>query len=149
MSRHNSKSGLFLMEMIIVILFFSICAAICVNVFAKARVTADSGRALNSAAIRSANIAETYKAAGGDLGRTAELLKEASDGDLVSVEADGSSGELIAVYDNMTVIVNKDAVDTNVNSGLVDIKAYDKAYSDGSAGATDNADEIFEMRARA
>ena len=29
MNRHNSKSGLFLMEMIIVILFFSICSAIC------------------------------------------------------------------------------------------------------------------------
>ena len=58
MSGHNSRSGLFLMEMITVILFFSICAAICVSAFAKARVMADSSRTLNDAVIQASNTAE-------------------------------------------------------------------------------------------
>lgn len=73
MSGHNSRSGLFLMEMITVILFFSICAAICVSAFAKARVTADSSRTLNDAVIQASNTAEAYKAADGDLQKTARI----------------------------------------------------------------------------
>jgi hypothetical protein len=40
MRSSSSRSGLFLIEMVLVILFFSICAAVCMRVFAAARQTA-------------------------------------------------------------------------------------------------------------
>ena len=146
MSRQNSRSGLFLMEMIIVILFFSICAAICVNVFAKARVTADGARALNSAASRAANVAETYKAADGDIERAAQLLQSASGSDLESAEAvaepDGS-GSLTAVYEDMTIILSENS------SGAADIKAYSSEPDGAAAGSPDEKGELFKMTVRA
>ncbi len=144
MSRHNSKSGLFLMEMIIVILFFSICAAICVNVFAKARVTSDSSRELNNAAIRSSNIAEVYKAADGDLQQTAALLNELSGEDLQTAEAESETadkvGTLTVEYDDMTAEL------TVGDDGLAEINTY-SAEKNAPAGHAEKS--IFTMHVRA
>lgn len=139
MSGHNSRSGLFLMEMIIVILFFSICAAICVSAFAKARVTADSSRALNDAVIQASNTAEAYKASGGDLRKTAELLSSAADGSMISAEAEtiGTEEKLTVSYKDMTVVLEKK------DDGLADVTAY----GPGSAGASAK-ETIFTMHAR-
>ncbi len=137
MSRHNSKSGLFLMEMIIVILFFSICAAICVNVFAKARVISDSSRDLNNAAIRSSNIAEVYKAADGDMQKTAQLLESVSDDDLQSAETGSADNAdiLTVIYKDMTVILSC------ADDGLADVTAYSNKKTD--------KESIFTMHVRA
>ena len=139
MSGHNSRSGLFLMEMITVILFFSICAAICVSAFAKARVTADSSRTLNDAVIQASNTAEAYKAADGDLQKTAELINGAADSSMMAAEADTSGKEKLKVsYEDMTVILEKK------DDGLADVTAY----GPGSAGASDKK-TIFTMHVRA
>lgn len=135
MSRHNSKSGLFLMEMIIVILFFSICSAVCVSIFAKARIMADDSRDLNNAVIRSSNIAEIYKAAGGELNKTARLLKNDSDSDLQSAEEEdtGKGEKLTVLYEDMTIMLS-------VADSLATVTAYDKK---------NDTDSIFTMHVRA
>lgn len=135
MSRHNSKSGLFLMEMIIVILFFSICSAVCVSIFAKARIMADDSRDLNNAVIRSSNIAEVYKAASGELSKTAWLLKNDSDSDLQSAEEEdiGKGKKLTVSYEDMTIVLS-------VTDDLATVTAYDKK---------NNIDSIFTMHIRA
>lgn len=139
MSGHNSRSGLFLMEMIIVILFFSICAAICVSAFAKARVTADSSKSLNDAVIQTSNTAEAYKAAGGDLQKTAELIDSADDSSMISaeVETTGAEEKLTISYKDMTIVLEKK------DDSLADVTAY----GPGSAGASDKA-AIFTMHVR-
>ena len=58
--RTHNRSSLFLMEMIIAILFFSLCAAICIQVFARAHTLNNESTNLIEASNLSHNIAEVY-----------------------------------------------------------------------------------------
>lgn len=69
--KSRSKSSLFLMELIIVLMFFSLCAATCMQIFANAKVKTDYSRDLTNAAFVAESVAEVYKAVGGDLEATA------------------------------------------------------------------------------
>ena len=64
MSKVNtrSKSSLFLMEIIIVLCFFSLSAAICMKVFASAKVKTDYARDLTNATYAAESLAESFKA---------------------------------------------------------------------------------------
>lgn len=68
MSKNNySKSELFLMEFIVVILFFSLCAAICISGFVKANNVSEASEKLNHAVILAQSIAEKIKATSGNV----------------------------------------------------------------------------------
>lgn len=68
-----SKSQIFLLEFIIVVLFFTICSTICISVFIKAdRISKDSSRDVN-ALIVAQNAAECFKAS--DSADPGEYLK--------------------------------------------------------------------------
>lgn len=97
MNRQRSKAGLFLMEMILVIFFFSICAAICVNLFAGAKMTSEKSVQLNNAVVRSTNLAEIYKSADGDLGEAAEILEGLEDPAVAKIEVTIESVSLAQV----------------------------------------------------
>lgn len=71
----TSRSSLFLMEMMVVILFFSLCAAICVHVFVNARETSEASYDLSCAVLAAQNTAECYKAVAGDWKQIAALLE--------------------------------------------------------------------------
>ena len=65
MSKINrTKSELFLMEFIVVILFFSLSAAICINAFVKANHISEESKLLNGAMILAQSTAEEIKATG-------------------------------------------------------------------------------------
>lgn len=65
MSKRNyAKSELFLMEFIVVILFFSLCAAICISAFVKANTISEDSKSLNHAVILAQSAAEKIKATG-------------------------------------------------------------------------------------
>ena len=72
--QHAPKATLFLMELVIVIFFFSICAAICANMFGSAQQMADNSENLSRAVVEARSVASCYKAADGDLEKTARLL---------------------------------------------------------------------------
>ena len=72
--QNRSKSTLFLMELIIVIFFFSICAAICVNVFGSAQQMARDSHHLSNAVMPARSPPGCYKSADGDTGAAVELL---------------------------------------------------------------------------
>lgn len=78
--KSRSKSSLFLMELIIVLMFFSLCAATCMQIFANAKVKTDYSRDLTNAAFVAESVAEVYKALDGDLEATASKC----DGEAVS-----------------------------------------------------------------
>jgi len=66
MSKNNhTKSELFLMEFIIVILFFSLCTAICISAFVKANHISEESKLLNGAMILAQSTAEEIKATEG------------------------------------------------------------------------------------
>ncbi len=70
----TSKSGLFLMELVLIILFFAITSAVCVNLFANAHLTSVAGKDLNKAVVEVQTAAEVVKHTKGDEERLAELL---------------------------------------------------------------------------
>jgi hypothetical protein len=60
--KNHTKSELFLMEFIAVILFFSICTAICISAFVKADNISKESDLLNGAMILAQSVAEEIKA---------------------------------------------------------------------------------------
>ncbi|MBC8571367.1 hypothetical protein [Zongyangia hominis] len=97
--RTSSKSSLFLLEMIFVILFFSLAAAVCVSLFAQAHAVSVKSSDLNAAVLRAQSAAECVKAEGAGF---AELLDHAqSDGEDTLLYYDGewrSTSQEGAVY---------------------------------------------------
>ena len=85
-----SKSSLFLMELILVILFFAISAAVCIRVFVSAEQTAERSRDLSCAVLAAQSAAECYRASGGDPETAAVLLSgsAADSGLTVGYDAD-------------------------------------------------------------
>lgn len=70
----TSRSGLFLLELMIVILFFAVTSAVCVNLFVQAHLTSTAGGELTAATREVQSAAEWLKAADGDLEKLAAQL---------------------------------------------------------------------------
>jgi hypothetical protein len=65
-----SKTAIFLFELMVVILIFSLAAAVCTNIFGKAYGFSTESKALTMAVLKAESIAEEFKAGkapGGDL----------------------------------------------------------------------------------
>lgn len=69
-----SKSGSFLMELILSILFFSIASAVCIQLFAKAHLLDQKTGYQNQAVIWAENLASLWQAANGDLSVVSDRL---------------------------------------------------------------------------
>ncbi len=84
-----TRSGLFAIELLIAIGVFSVCAAVCVGIYTKSEVMSRDSQALNCAVAAARNAAECYKAAGGDLIKTAELCGGSVRGGQLELAFDG------------------------------------------------------------
>ena len=69
-----TRSGLFAIELLIAVGVFSLCAAICVGLFVRSEVMSRDSADLSRAVAEARSAAECFKAAGGDMERTAELI---------------------------------------------------------------------------
>lgn len=56
--RHNNTSSLFLLELILVVLFFSVASALCIQIFTKAHLMSQDARDLNFAVNEVSSMAE-------------------------------------------------------------------------------------------
>ena len=72
----KSKSGLFLMELIIAICFFSVASAVCARLFVTAHSLSKNTVNINTAVRHCRNIAEIYTATGGDISEVTAILEE-------------------------------------------------------------------------
>ena len=68
----GTKTSLFLLELMISLLLFSFCAAICVQIFHASNKRTDSSEALSSAVFHATTAAELYKSVGGDMDALSE-----------------------------------------------------------------------------
>ncbi len=76
-TKNSSKSGIFLMELILSILFFSIAAAVCVKLFVTSHQLSDRSVNLNHAVAMAESIAEAFYGCNGNAGELAVLFPEA------------------------------------------------------------------------
>lgn len=70
----HSKASLFLMELILVLLFFSIASCICVRLFAKSGIISAQTKELTHATGLAQNTAEAFYGFTGDITAIAELF---------------------------------------------------------------------------
>ena len=70
----HSRSSLFLMEMIIAILFFSLASAVCIQLFAKSHLLSTQTVNQNHAVIQAQNLAESYLSLEGDVPAMQDLF---------------------------------------------------------------------------
>jgi hypothetical protein len=91
--RDRSKSTLFLIEQLIVIAVFAICAAACIRILTNAFFYSKDSRDISIALLAAESGAESFKAVTGDLERIAELIG----GDVYII--DGGDTVLIVYYD--------------------------------------------------
>ena len=71
---HRSKSTLFLIEQLIVIAVFAICAVACVSILTAAYLDANESRDVSQALLKAESGAEVFKAAGGDLIAAGDII---------------------------------------------------------------------------
>ncbi|WP_337663590.1 hypothetical protein [Suilimivivens sp.] len=74
MNNNARKTSLFLMELIIAILFFSLAATICIQLFVKSHMISERSIALNHSILLAQNTAEIFYATNGDPEKMASLL---------------------------------------------------------------------------
>ena len=60
--RHNNTSSLFLLELILAVLFFSVASALCIQIFTKAHLMSQDARDLNLAVNEVSSMAEQISA---------------------------------------------------------------------------------------
>jgi len=100
----KSRSTLFLIEKLIVILVFALCSVACVEIFVSAYIASNDAKDLNYALVAAKNGAERYKAYDADMSETARSLggvfSGADEGAVVVFYDEGwlVSGEQDAVY---------------------------------------------------
>ncbi len=77
----RSRSSLFLMEMIVTILFFSLAAAVCVKCFVNAHIMGRETTELNHAVAIATGYAEVMRGTDGDIDSIIEIYPDAIKGD--------------------------------------------------------------------
>ncbi|MEM1483345.1 hypothetical protein V6615_00545 [Oscillospiraceae bacterium PP1C4] len=104
-----SKSGLFLMELIIAILFFAFASAICIQLFAKAHLISVNSSDLTMTMSKVQTAAESFKSSDGTPAHLGALLNAQQDGNILIIRFDRQWNETTADTETayrMTIQVN-------------------------------------------
>ena len=72
----HSRSSLFLMELLISLLFFSLASAVCIRLFAKSHLISRDTINQNNAIVQAQNLAETWLATEGNMQEINRLLEQ-------------------------------------------------------------------------
>lgn len=97
----HSRSSLFLMELILAILFFSIASAVCIQLFAKSHTLSKRTINQNNALIQTQNLAEGFLATDGNLENIADLFPMSA--------LNPADGSVTLYFDNNWKTVTKDS----------------------------------------
>ena len=68
-----TRSGLFMIELLIAVGVFTLCAAVCVGLFVRSEVMSRESDDLTRMTTEARNVVECWKAAGGDFEQAAQL----------------------------------------------------------------------------
>ena len=100
----RSKSTLFLIEQLIVTAVFAICAAACISILTAAYFYATDSQSAGNAILKAESAAEVFKATGGDIFITADIL-----GGVAQAGGVGHSGAVYATvyYDHSWQLSNE------------------------------------------
>ena len=124
-SVNRSRSTLFLMEQLIVIATFAVCAAACIKILAASYFMATETRNMSNAIRAAENSAECYKAVSGDVEKTAQIMGG------IPINIDGADAAIVYYDSNWRVCGEQGAVyllrlvDTSPETGLAALASGD------------------------
>ena len=98
MNNNARKTGLFLMELIIAILFFSLAAAICIQLFVKSHMISERSIALNHSILLAQNTTEIFYATNGNPEKMASLLGCGESSDTAAIADSDNASTLTLFY---------------------------------------------------
>lgn len=104
----HSKSTLFLMELMIAILFFSISAAVCLNIFVKAHVTDDSTTYKTDSILLVQNSADLFLAKDGSQNAVTQFYQSNNPDILLTQGKSSGQNTLLLYYDSDLNFVTKE-----------------------------------------
>lgn len=134
--KNSSGSGVFLMEMIMVVFFFIICASICILVFVRANHMSRLAKDTNQSVIAAESIAEVWKQEGEEgLIRRMNAVSDSTDGDHNGVKIYWNSDWDLT--DQPDQAAYSAAVEWQVNDGLAEAMVVLTRHAD--------ATELFSM----
>ena len=96
--RHNNISSLFLLELILAVLFFSVASALCIQIFTKAHLMSQDARDLNFAVNEVSSMAEQISA--GTLHSDTAASSDDTESDPSTQMPDDSLQDAAAYYDS-------------------------------------------------
>lgn len=138
----HSRSSLFLMEMIVAILFFSLASAVFIQLFAKSHTLSKQTVNQNHAVIQAQNLAESYLALEGDFEQIVTLF-DATDADVspyclklyfdtewvpTAASAALYQAELLCYPDDGTGLITADITVTELGSSANEIYSLHVAH---------------------
>jgi len=103
----RSKSTLFLIEQLIVVAVFALCAVACVSIMVAAYVNANESHTLSHALHKAESGAEVFKATSGNANAIANILGGVSSGDI----HDSIPSSIIVYYDHDWQTINHNTED--------------------------------------
>jgi len=109
---NRSRSTLFLIEQLIVIAVFALCAAACARILSAAYFSANDSRDLSNAIHTAESCAEAFKAVGGDQEKVTEIL-----GGTLGVNNDVNT---VAYYDGDWLVCGKENANYRVVLSVAD-----------------------------
>lgn len=121
----HSRSSLFLMEMIIAILFFSLASAVCIQLFAKSHLLSTQTVNQNHAVIQAQNLAESYLSLEGDISAMQNLFSPSEQIDENTLRLTFDSSWNLCSAENggsfQAELVNTPAEDTGIMEALITV----------------------------
>ena len=131
--RHNNTSSLFLLELILAVLFFSVASALCIQIFTKAHLMSQDARDLNFAVNEVSSMAEQISAdtLHPDTAASSDDTAASSD-DTAASSGDTAASSGDTASDPSTQISN-------------DAWQDDTAYYDSSYASCEKADAVYVL----
>lgn len=129
----HSRSSLFLMEMIIAILFFSLASAVCIQLFTRSHLLSTQTVNQNHAVIQAQNLAESYLALEGDMAAIQNLFSpsELTDDNTLCLALD-ADWELCSMADSacfFAELKNTPAGETGIMEAEITVSAVSSPES--------------------
>lgn len=116
-NRNSSRTGLFLMELILAVLFFSLAGAICIQLFVNSHIVSKNSVDLNHSVLWAQNVAEAFYGCNGDAQEMTTLFTNC----IYEKKPDGS--------DQLTLLFDKEHQPlASVPSSMDDLSGDSEAY---------------------
>lgn len=112
-NRASSRTGLFLMELILAVLFFALAGSVCIQLFVKSHVISARSVELNNSVLWAQNISEAFYGCNGDVDKMATLFEGCS----YSISDDGSTFFVLYFDENFEPYAENALTESQIQNG--------------------------------